>query len=146
MFNDRYMSVATQSRRVKMVHKGLLLCLLVFSSLTHVAVAADKTSPALKLVDHVDELLKQALAFRAQTPWHMSPEQLNACVNQALPYRVHGKELLQETRNASVSSAVRELLTEATDDTLSCLECKSDDSACYSAQRELKKARAALGG
>jgi len=129
-----------------MIRKGLLLVLCVLFFQAHLAVAAEKTSTAGVLIDSVDSLLKQALALRAQMPWHMSAEQLNACVNQALPHRVHGKAILKEAQNAPVSPAVRELLTEATNDTLSCLECKSDDSACYSAERELKKARKALGG
>jgi len=123
--------------------RGVLFGLVVLISLSQVAIAAGQVSEAMIYVNEVDELLKQALKFREQSPWHMSAEQRQECDDRAHPYRVKTEQLKGIVKNSAIPAQMRKPLSKAIDNTYDCFVCKSDDSSCYAADDQIKKAKAA---
>jgi len=127
-----------------MLRKELLICLLLLLPLSQATRASDKNATAGTLINEIDGLLKKALDMRQKSPWHMNAEQLKACNDEAQPYRDRGNELRTVVRDTALPPAVRRTLVKAAENTVTCFACTSDDSSCYEAQSELKKARSTI--
>lgn len=123
--------------------RKVLLGVFIMIPLSQNSFSAEQNSEAAIYVGEVDDLLKQALKLREETPWHMSAEQRNECNDKAQPYKVKTQQLKNIVSNASIPANVMKPLSKAIDNTYSCFECKSDDSSCYAADNQIKKAKSA---